>query len=133
MTVVESKVDGTGNFVHNLRLRPTFTNYSMKPGFIDKVDFVPQSITTLPETKITSINKTFIFWHQKKQIEITFLMSIPTDALNNLNTTRELKIDQSLALYDNTGKRVDRLPNGTYGRLRFNFNEVVDVQLNGIR
>jgi hypothetical protein len=133
MTVVESKVDSAGNFVHNLRIRPTFTNYSMKPGFIDKVEFVPQSIATLPEVKITSINKTFIFWHQKKQIEITFLMTVPTDAVNNLSTTRELAADQALALYDNTGKRIDRLPNGTFGRLRFNFKDLVKVQLNGIR
>jgi len=133
MTVVESKLDSAGNFVHNFRLRPTFTNYSMKPGFIDKVEFVPQSIATLPETKITSINRTFIFWHQKKRIEITFLMTVPTDAANNLNTTRELAVDQALAVYDNTGKRVDRLPNGTFGRLRFNFKDIVNVHLNGVR
>jgi len=133
MTVVESEVDSAGNFVHNLRIRPTFTNYSMKPGFIDKVEFVPQSIATLPETKITSINRTFIFWHQKKRIEITFLMTVPTDAANNLNTTRELAVDQALAVYDNTCKRVDRLPNGMFGRLRFNFKDIVNVHLNGVR
>ncbi len=133
LTVVESKVDGAGNFVHSLRLQPTFTNYSIKPGFIDKVEFVPQSIATLPEIKITSINKTFIFWHQKKQIEITFLMTVPTDAVNNLNTTRELGVDQVLAVFDNTGRKVDHLQNGLFGRIRFNFKQIVKTQLGGIR
>lgn len=133
MTVVESKVDGAGNFVHSVRLRPTFTNYSIKPGFIDKAEFVPLSIATLPEIKFTSINKTFIFWHQEKQIEITFLMTVPTDAINNLNTTRELAMDQVLAVFDNTGRKVDHLQNGLFGRIRFNFKEIVKIQLDGIR
>jgi hypothetical protein len=114
-------------------LRPTFTNYSIKPGFIDKAEFVPESITTLPDIKITSINKTFIYWHKPKQIEITFLMTLPTDAMNNLNTTQKLAIDQVLAAYDNTGKKVDRLPNGMFGRIRFNFKELVTIQLKGIK
>jgi hypothetical protein len=133
MIVTESKVDGSGNFVHYFRLRPTFTNYSIKPGFIDKAEFVPESITTLPDIKITSINKTFIYWHKPKQIEITFLMTLPTDAMNNLNTTRELAIDQVLAAYDNTGKKVDRLPNGMFGRIRFTFKDLVTILLKGIK
>jgi len=71
-TVLESKVDTDGNFVHSVRIRPKFINLSGKPGFIDKVEFVPQSIATLPEIKVTSIDKERIFWHQEKQIEITF-------------------------------------------------------------
>jgi hypothetical protein len=130
MTVLESKVDGSGNFIHSIRLRPTFTNYSIKPGFIDKAEFVPQSIATLPDVKIISIDKILIFWHQEKQIEITLLMTIPTDAINNLNTTRELAVDQVLAVFDNTGKKVDHLPNGMFGRIRFNFKEVVKIQVN---
>jgi len=29
-------------------------------------------------------------------------MTIPTDAVNNLNTTRELAVEQVLAVFDNT-------------------------------
>jgi hypothetical protein len=133
MTVIESKIDGAGNFVHSVRLRPTFTNYSLKPGFIDRAELVPQSIATLPEVKITSINKTPIYWHQQKQIEITFLMTVPTDPLNHLNTTRELAVDQVLAVFDNTGKKVDHLSDGLFGRIRFNLKDMVNVKLDGIR
>jgi hypothetical protein len=133
LTVVESKVDGAGNFVHSLRLRPTFTNHSLKPGFIDKAELVPQSIATLPDVKVTSINKTFIFWHQQKQIEITFLMTVPTDPLNHLNTIRELTVDQVLAVFDNTGRKVDHLEDGMFGRIRFNLKDIVNTQLGGIR
>jgi hypothetical protein len=129
MAVVESKVDAAGNFVHSVRMRPTFTNYSLKPGFIDKAEFAPQTISTLPDMKITGIDKTFIFWHQKKQIEITFLMTIPTDPLNHLNTTRELGIDQVLSTYDNTGRKIDLSTNGLFGRIRFNFKEIADIHL----
>jgi hypothetical protein len=128
MTLVESKIDSSGNFVHSFRLRPTFTNYSIKPGFIDKAEFVPQSIATLPEIKITSINRAPIHWHQKRQIEITFLMTVPTDVVNNPNTTRELAMEQVLAVYDNTGRKVDRLESGLFGRIRFNFKDTVNTQ-----
>jgi hypothetical protein len=133
VTVVESKVDGAGNFVHSLRLRPTFTNHSLKPGFIDKAELVPQSIATLPEGKVTSINKTFIFWHQPKQIEITFLMTVPTDPLNHINTIRQLTLDQVLAVFDNTGRKVGHLEDGMFGRIRFNLKDIVNVELNAGR
>jgi hypothetical protein len=133
LTVVETKMDSAGNFVHSLRLRPTFTNFSLKPGFIDKAELVPQSIATLPDVKVTSINKTFIYWHQPKQIEITFLMTVPTDPLNHLNTTRELTVDQVLAVFDNTGRKVDHLDYGKFGRIRFNLKDIVNTQFGGIR
>jgi hypothetical protein len=132
IVVLERKVDSAGNLVYSLRLRPTFTNHSLKPGFIDKAELVPQSIATLPDVKVTSINKTFIFWHQQKQIEITFLMTVPTDPLNHLNTTRELTVDQVLAVFDNTGRKVDHLEDGMFGRIRLNLKDIVNTQLGGI-
>jgi hypothetical protein len=129
MTILESKVDGAGNFVHSVRMRPTFTNFSFKPGFIDKAEFAPLTITTLPDVKITGIDKTYIFWHQKKQIEITFLMTVPTDPLNHLDTTRELAIDQVLVAYDNTGRKISRNADGLFGRIRFNFKDIADIHI----
>ena len=38
MTVLETKFDSAGNFVHSVRMRPTFTNFSLKPGFIDRAE-----------------------------------------------------------------------------------------------
>jgi len=51
MTTVENTVDSAGNFIHNVKLRVMFTNYAFKPGFIDKVDFVPESIVTCRTSK----------------------------------------------------------------------------------
>jgi len=129
LTVLERKLDGEGNFVYSVQISPKFANLSWKPGFVDKVEFVPQSIVTLPEIKITSIDRERIFWHQEKPIEIRFLMTIPSDAAKNLNTKRELAVDQSLDVLDNTGKKVDHDQNGANGRLRFNFKEIVDIQI----
>jgi hypothetical protein len=48
-------------------------------------------------------------------------MTIPTDSLNHLNTNRELKIEQVLSVFDNTGKKVEHLINGMLGRIKMNF------------
>jgi hypothetical protein len=133
MTIVESKIDSAGHFVHSMRARPTFTNYSIKPGFIDKAEWVPLSIATLPEMKITSIEKTPILWHQKKQIEITFLMIVPTDPVNHLNTTRDLAIEQILAVYDNTGRKIERAESGIFARIHLSFTDTVKTELNQMR
>jgi hypothetical protein len=60
-------------------------------------------------------------------------MTIPTDPLNHINTTRQLSVDQVLAVFDNTGKKVDHLEDGKFGRIRFNLKDIVNVELNGIR
>ncbi len=132
VTEIDSKVDSAGNFVHNLRLRPKFINVAFKSGFIDKAEFVPETIETLPDIKITSIGRTPLHWREATPVEITFIMTIPTDSLNHLNTTRELKIEQVLSVFDNTGKKVDHLPNGMLGRIKMNFKQVVKVQATNI-
>jgi hypothetical protein len=132
VTEIDSKVDSAGNFVHNLRLRPKFINVAFKSGFIDKAEFVPETIETLPDIKITSIGRTPLHWHEEVPVEITFIMTIPTDSLNHLNTTRELKIEQVLSVFDNTGKKVDHLTNGMLGRIKMNFKQVVKVQATNI-
>jgi len=132
VTEIDSKVDSAGNFVHNLRLRPKFMNVAFKSGFIDKAEFVPETIETLPDIKITGIGKTSLRRNEETPVEITFLLTIPTDSLSHLNTNRELKIEQVLSVFDNTGKKVDRLTNGMLGRIKMNFKQVVKVQATNI-
>ena len=60
-------------------------------------------------------------------------MIVPTDPVNHLNTTRDLAVEQVLAVYDNTGRKVEHLESGLFGRIRFNFTDTVKTQLNGIR
>jgi len=128
VTEIDSKVDSQGNFVHNLRLRPKFINVAFKSGFIDKAEFVPETIETLPDIKLTSIGKTWLRWNQETPVEITFLLTIQTDIAHNLNAHRELKIEQVLAVFDNTGKKVDHLTNGMFGRIKMNFKQLVKIQ-----
>ncbi|PYU68833.1 MAG: hypothetical protein DMG49_15040 [Acidobacteria bacterium] len=132
VTEIDSKVDSAGNFVHNLRLRAKFMNVAFKSGFIDKAEFIPETIETLPDIKITGIGKTPLRWREETPVEITFIMTIPTDSLNHLNTTRELKIEQVLSVFDNTGKKVDHLTNGMLGRIKMNFKQVVKLQATSI-
>ena len=128
LTELSSAVDSAGNFVHNLRVRPKFVNYGFKPGYIDKVEFVPLTVETLPDIKITSIGKSLLRRNEEKVVEITFIMTVPTNALKHLNTTRELNIKEVISAFDNTGKKVELLTNGLLGRIEMDFKQVVEIQ-----
>ena len=121
-------MDSAGNFVHNLRVRPKFVNYGFKPGYFDKVEFVPLTVETLPDIKITSIGKSLLHRNEEKVVEITFIMTVPTNALKHLNTTRELNIKEVISAFDNTGKKVELLTSGLLGRIEMDFKQVVEIQ-----
>lgn len=124
---LSSAVDGAGNFIHNLRVRPRFVNYGYKPGYIDKVEFVPMTVETIPDIKITSIGKTLLNHNEEKVVEITFIMTIPTNAFSHLNTTRDLKVEELISAFDNTGKKVELLTNGMLGRIKLDFRQLVEI------
>lgn len=129
LTELSSTVDSAGNFVHNLRVRPKFINYGFKPGYIDKVEFVPLTVETLPDIKITSIGKSLLNRNEEKVVEITFILTIPTNALKHLNTTRELNIKEVISAFDNTGKKVELLTNGMLGRIEMDFKQIVEIHV----
>ena len=133
ITVVDRKIDGNGNFVYKFRMKPKFTNFSIKSGFVDRVEFDPQTIANLPDIKITSINKVLIRRHEEKEIEIEFLLTLPTDANIYPGTWREASTELVMVAFDNTGKKIDKLTSGIFGRIRFNLKEVIKFELKEIR
>ena len=133
MTVVDRKIDDNGNFVFKFRMRPKFTNFSIKSGFVDRVEFDPQTIANLPDIKITSINKVLIRWHEEKEIDIEFLLTHRTDVLSHLNTSWEVSTDLVMAAFDNTGKKIDKLTSGLFGRIRFKLKGDLKAELKEIR
>ena len=66
--------------------------------------------------------------NEEKVVEINFILTIPTNALNHLNTTRELKIEEVISAFDNTGKKVELLTNGLLGRIKIDFKQMVKIQ-----
>lgn len=129
LTILERKVDANANFVYYFRMKPKFKNLSIKKGFIDKAELVPLSIATLPETRITSINKAPIGWREEKVVEIMFIMTLPTDAINNINKTKDVSADIVLAAFDNTGKKIDRFPDGKFARIQFKLTDSIRFDL----
>lgn len=112
LTTVEQKVDENRNIRMLLRSRDTYTNLSVKRGFIDKVEYTPTSLDQIPVIQVLSINKEVIGWHEEKVIEITFAMTVPMNEFITAtkNGRKEIRLEQRA--YDNTGKLLNRYVNG---------------------
>lgn len=133
ITIVDRQIDAYGNFVYKLTMKPKFTNSSIKGGFVDRVEFDPQAVANLPDIKITTINKTPIHRHEEKEIAIEFVLTLPTDAMNHPNTWREASTELVMVAFDNTGKKIDRLTSGLFGRIRFNLKEIIKAEFKETR
>ena len=135
ITIVDRTIDDKGNFVFKFRIRPKFTNFSIKSGFVDKVEFDPQTVANLPDIKITSVDKVLIQRNEEKEINIEFLLTQPTDVLSHLDSSWEVASDLIMVAFDNTGKKIDKLANGPvlFGRIRFNLKGVMKAELKEIR
>ncbi len=117
--LIGRKIDKQNNFVYHYSITPKFKNLSFKKGFIDKVEFVPVSIETIPDVKVTSIRKTPISWRSEEDVEIQFIVTVPTDFDMKV---KEKKVSTELIVnaYDNTGKKVERSTDGQFIRGKLN-------------
>ncbi len=77
--IVGRKIDSKNNLVYHFSITPRFKNVSYKTGYVDKVEFVPVSINTIPDVKVISIRKTPISWRSEEDVEIQFIVTVPTD------------------------------------------------------
>lgn len=115
--LIGRKVDSHNNFVYYYSITPKFKNLSFKRGYVDKVEFVPLSIETIPDVKIISIRKVPISWRSEEDIEIQFIVTVPTDFDMKV---KEKKVSTELVLnaFDNTGKKIERSTDGQYIRTK---------------
>lgn len=113
--LIGRKIDNKNNFIYYYSITPRFKNTSFKTGYVDKVEFVPVSIETIPDVKVISIRKTPIAWRSEEDVEIQFIVTVPTDFDTKLE---EKKVSTELIVnaYDNTGKKIERSTDGQFIR-----------------
>lgn len=117
--LIGRKIDKQNNFVYHYSITPRFKNLSFKKGYIDKVEFVPVSIETIPDVKVTSIRKTPINWRSEEDVEIQFIVTVPTDYDIKI-TQKKVSTELIINAFDNTGKKVERSTDGQFIRTKIN-------------
>lgn len=77
LTFLDQRVNEKGDFVFLVSVRAQVKNMGWRSGFIDKADFVPLAIETIPTIEIKYIDKRPIGWRDVQDIEVRALMVLP--------------------------------------------------------
>jgi hypothetical protein len=101
------------------QLRSNFTNLAWRPGYIKRVEVEPLSIATIPDTKVTNITSDPIHRHEQKTVTVLFIMTLQIDPLNHLGTTRDLPLELTFAMFDNTDRPINRYTSGLFARIHW--------------
>lgn len=112
LVTVEQKVDEDKNIRMLIRSTDTYTNFSIKEGFIDRVEYTPTSLDQIPAIQVLSIDKQGIGWHDKRAIEITFAITIPMKEFIRATKDGRKEIRLEQRAYDNNGRLLNRYVNG---------------------
>lgn len=129
--ILEYKIDEQGNYVYHLSCRIKFKNLSIKSGFVEKVEIAPLTISTIPESKIISIEKTPIGWREEKEVEIRYLIIIPHTVIENLTHSQKVSLEVLLNMFDNEGKLINKFEGGPYkyARIKQDLEQPIKVEL----
>ena len=117
---LDARLDDQGNAVFLTSDKYVFKNFSLKSGFVDKVEAAPKTLDGLPIVQVVSIDKTLIGWREEKEVEIRMKLISPIAAIDKLvgsNRTDVLEAQVELRFYDNTGKLIATSPTGDVGPL----------------
>lgn len=96
---IDSKVDEKNNAISYLSIKLPITNYSLKSGYVDRVEFVPESVDVLPEIMIAHIDKQPIRWRTQIDVEVKYIVSMK---IQELLERKVIKL--KVIPYDNTGR-----------------------------
>ncbi len=111
-------MDGNNNFVYYYSVSPRFKNLSLKSGYVDKVEFSPlSSISTIPDVKVTSIRRVSIGWNDEENVEVKFIVTVPTD-FNSKMKEKKVSTELIMNVFDNTGKIIERATGGQFIRMK---------------
>jgi hypothetical protein len=101
----DTTTDEVENSVVYCIVRFRFKNFSIKNGYIDKVELVPRSIQVPLKIEIKHIEKEVLNWREEKEVRLHFSY-IVTPYISDLMTTTGKKILLDVIPYDNTGKLI---------------------------
>ena len=112
--------DKTVTSIERLSIR--FKNLSFRSGYIDRVEFIPTSVSSYT-IKVLDVEKVIIGWGEEKEIWVTYTTTYHQEEI----LTEQTKSGEDLAFevraYDNTGKLITDM-SGAVGshRLKIGFS-----------
>lgn len=119
---IERCYDASNNrYIYYCIIKPTFKNVSFKSDHIDKVELVPLSACPLPEAKVLYIGKNNIGWFEEKEIEIYFVVILPSYIDDKVKIENKLHTELFLQVLNKDGGQIDRFTDGEYVRLKTAF------------
>jgi hypothetical protein len=117
---LDARQDDQGNAVFLISSKYVFKNFSLKSGYVDKVEAAPKTLDGLPIVEVVNVDKTLIGWREEKEIEIRMKLISPMSAMSKLaglgpKEVKEARVE--IRFYDDTGKLIAISPTGEVGPL----------------
>jgi hypothetical protein len=106
VTFLDARPDEMGNHRLLFSVKQKFVNLSAKSGYVDKVEFVPNSIGVNPKLQVESIDKKSLDRNEEKDVEIRALVIIDGEAHRKMTQLGE-KVSLNLRAYDNEGRLIE--------------------------
>jgi hypothetical protein len=115
----EQMKDATVNSIEKLSIR--FKNLAFRSGYIDRVEFIPTSVSSYG-IKVLEVQKVSIGWGEEKEIWVTYTTSYRHEEMMAEQQKRGGDLAFEVRAYDNTGKLIRDI-SGAVGShpLKFSF------------
>jgi hypothetical protein len=94
--------DNTETSLERLSIR--FENLSFRSGYIDRVEFVPTSVSSYT-IKVLEVEKVSIGWGEQKEIWVTYTATYPQEEITEKEKSGE-ELAFEVRAYDNTGRLI---------------------------
>ncbi|MEQ1680020.1 MAG: hypothetical protein ABL950_05405 [Nitrospira sp.] len=117
---LDQRVDSNGDFVFLASIKVQATNIAFTSGFIDRVEFVPLAIETIPKIEIKHLDKKSIGWRKPQEIEVRALLTIQAGLIGPAAERKMVALE--LKSFDDRGHVIDRYDDGKFARIRFDLS-----------
>ena len=115
-SILDQLIDADGNAVFLASVRARVKNLAVKQGYIDKAEFVPFGVQTLPKVEIQGVDKRSIAWGETQIIEVRALFTTRIGPAGP--PTEDKTFEVEVRLFDNTGRQVGRYVDGLFARMK---------------
>ena len=116
LLVLDHLFDANGNSVVLVSIRLRIKNTAVKQGYIDKAEFVPFNIQSLPKIEVQGIDKRVVKWGEEQTIDVRAIFTTPAGFLGPPAEHKTIELE--VKLFDNTGRQVGRYVDGLLARMR---------------
>jgi hypothetical protein len=114
--ILDQLFDKNGNAVFLASVRLRVKNVAIKQGHIDKAEFVPFTMQTLPKIDVQGVDKRGLIWGETQTIEVRALFTVAVGPIGPPTEHKEFEVE--VRLFDNTGRQVGRYVDGLLARMR---------------